>query len=130
MLTERSTLRSIIVVGVVAAIGTQAFAADIKAGKDAFSAQCTLCHSAEAGDGGGAQGPLLVNLFGRAAATADREFPYTQALKDSKLVWDAATLERFLAAPADVVPGTAMATPVPQKADRDNIVAYFESLKK
>lgn len=34
-------------------------AADSNAGKTFFSQQCALCHSAEPGDNGGAQGPQL-----------------------------------------------------------------------
>lgn len=96
------------------------------AGKTFFRQQCALCHSAEANDNGGAQGPSLQGVFGRAAATG--AFSYTQALKDSKLSWDASTLDRFLAAPTTVVPGSAMVVPVTNAADRANVVAYFNAL--
>jgi glucose/arabinose dehydrogenase len=86
-----------------------------------------VCHTAESGDSGGAQGPSLIGVLGRPAATAP-QFSYTQALRDSKLVWDAATLKRFLGAPAGVVPGTSMALAVPDEAERDNLMAYFQSV--
>jgi glucose/arabinose dehydrogenase/cytochrome c2 len=105
-----------------------AFGADANAGKNAFREQCALCHSAEPNDNGGAQGPDLHNVFGRQAA-GNSAFTYTQALKSSKLTWDAATLERFLAAPTTVVPGSSMVVAVPQKTDRDNMVAYFQEIK-
>lgn len=99
-------------------------AADAQAGRTFFRAQCALCHSAEANDNGGAQGPDLRGILGRAAASA-AGFGYSAALKNSGLVWNAATLERFLAAPTTVVPGSSMVIPVPQASDRENLVAYF-----
>lgn len=105
-----------------------ACAADAAAGKAYFTQVCTQCHSAEPEDGGGETGPTLFGIFGKAAGVGDEMFPYSQALKDSKLVWNAATLDRFLANPMATVPGTAMPQPVPEKKDRDNLIAYFQSL--
>jgi len=98
------------------------------AGRNFFRTQCLLCHSAEANDNGGAQGPSLAGVLGRKAA-ASPYGGYTAALKASGLTWDEATLARFLAAPTTVVPGSAMVIPVPQQADRDNLVAYFKGLR-
>ncbi len=111
-----------------AACATPALGADANAGKQFFRGQCALCHSAEPNDNGGAQGPSLSGVFGREAAAASG-FGYTKALKDAHLTWDAATLDRFLAAPTAVVPGSAMVIPVPKKEDRENVVAYFAALK-
>jgi glucose/arabinose dehydrogenase len=107
--------------------GTAAFAADANAGKSLFRQRCTICHTAETGDGGGAQGPSLIGVFGRPAA-GDPQFSYTSALRGSKLTWDAATLKRFLEAPGTVVPGTAMVLAVPDEGDRDSLIAYFQSV--
>ncbi|MGC4029935.1 MAG: PQQ-dependent sugar dehydrogenase [Steroidobacteraceae bacterium] len=98
-----------------------------QAGKAVFRAQCALCHSAEPNDNGGAQGPALQGLVGRTAGTA-AGFSYTAALRNSRLTWDPATLERFLAAPTTVVPGTAMVIPVTQATERVELVAYFSEL--
>jgi glucose/arabinose dehydrogenase/cytochrome c2 len=104
-----------------------AFAAEAGAGKSLFRERCSVCHTAESGDDGGAQGPSLIGLIGRAAASAP-QFSYTAALRDSKLTWDEATLQRFLAAPTGVVPGTSMVLAVPDGTDRDNLIAYFHSV--
>jgi glucose/arabinose dehydrogenase/cytochrome c2 len=104
-----------------------AFAADAGAGKSLFRERCSVCHTAESGDNGGAQGPSLIGVIGRAAAGAP-QFSYTAALRDSKLTWDAATLQGFLAAPTDVVPGTSMLIAVPAGTERDNLIAYFQSV--
>jgi len=105
-----------------------ATAADANAGKLLFRTQCALCHSAQHGDGGGAQGPNLEGVFTRPAATA-AGFSYTQALRNAKLTWDAATLDHFLSSPTTVVPGSAMAIAVPKQEDRDNLIAYFQAVK-
>src|SRR5687767_13211949 len=76
-------------------------------GKKYFEEQCISCHSAEAADNGGNQGPSLAGIWGKPAG-GDKAFEYTRELRESKLVWDAPTLDRFLAAPDQVVPGTAM----------------------
>jgi hypothetical protein len=102
--------------------------ANVAAGKAVFRQQCTVCHTAEPDDDGGAQGPSLIGVYGRHAGSA-ASFGYTKALQDSNLTWDAGTLDRFLASPTSVVPGTAMAVSVPDKTMRDNLIAYFESVK-
>jgi glucose/arabinose dehydrogenase/cytochrome c2 len=104
-----------------------ALAADANAGKALFRERCSICHTAESGDNGGAQGPSLIGIMGRAAASK-AQFPYTAALRDSKLTWDSATLKRFLAAPTTVVPDTSMLVAVPIESDRDNLIAYFQSV--
>jgi cytochrome c2 len=112
-------------------IGRAAYAADVGdvvAGKAYFAQMCMQCHSAEPGDGGGEIGPSLIGLFGRPAGVGDARFSYTKELKDSKLVWNPETLERFLADPATTVPGTTMPLQVPVKKDRSNVIAYFQSL--
>lgn len=101
--------------------------APANAGKNFFRAQCALCHSAEPNDGGGAQGPSLEGIFSRAAASVG-SFPFSAALRASDLSWDQATLDRFLASPTTVVPGSAMVVAVPNDTDRANVIAYFEAL--
>ncbi len=109
-------------------VATPVLGADPNAGKSVFRQQCALCHSAEPGDNGGAQGPNLNGVYGRPAAT-DPQFGYTKALKSSHLTWDAATLDRFLASPTTVVPGSAMVVAIPKDSDRANLIAYFQGVK-
>src|ERR1700733_13569694 len=104
-----------------------ALGADATAGRAFFRQQCTICHSAEPSDDGGAQGPSLIGLYGRHSAAA-AGFSYTAALRAAHLTWDAPTLNRFLASPTTVVPGSAMVVAVPNEQDRGNLVAYFQDL--
>jgi glucose/arabinose dehydrogenase/cytochrome c2 len=107
---------------------TPAFGADANAGKNYFHQQCALCHSAQPGDGGGAQGPNLDGVVGRHAAS-DAQFGYTKAMQASNLTWDPATLDRFLKSPTTVVSGSAMVIAIPKDADRANVIAYFQAVK-
>lgn len=125
-MTFRVCIASVLVFSIGAACAAEG--GDAVAGKTYFSQTCSQCHSAEAGDGGGEIGPTLFGLVGRQAGTGDTMFPYTKALKESKLVWNVEALDRFLADPPAAVPGTTMPMPVPEKKDRDNLIAYFISL--
>jgi glucose/arabinose dehydrogenase len=102
------------------------WSASIDAGRAAFRQQCALCHSAEANDGGGGDAPNLLGVFGRRAAGL-ANYPYSKALLASGLTWDAATLDRFLSAPAAVVPGSFMRVAVPEQDTRASIIAYLQA---
>jgi cytochrome c len=102
---------------------------DAAAGKTFFSQTCMQCHTADPNEGGGEIGPSLVGLIGRTAGVGDSRFVYSPALKDSKLIWNPQSLDHFLTDPAAAVPGTTMPIPVPAQKDRDNLIAYFQSLK-
>ena len=99
-------------------------AGDAAKGADAFEDRCSQCHTM----GAVSQGPNLAGIVGRKAG-ASPGFPYTAALKGAGLTWTAANLERFLAGPQALVPGTAMTVVVPGAAERANIVAYLASQK-
>jgi len=118
---------SAIVLAALACATPAAFAADANAGKTYFHQQCALCHSAQPGDNGGAQGPNLNGVFGRHCAS-DARFGYTTAMQEANLTWDTATLDRFLTSPTTVVPGSAMVVPIASDTDRPNVIAYFASI--
>src|SRR5277367_3987424 len=100
---------TIVTVGLVAGSSaltatTPALGADAAAGKTLFRQQCSVCHTAEPADSGGAQGPSLIGMYGRHAASATG-FSYTAAMQAANLTWDAPTLQQFLASPTKMVPG-------------------------
>jgi cytochrome c len=88
-------------------------------------AECSLCHSAEPDDGAGGMGPPLHRLIGKAAASIDKNFPYSPALRASGLKWDAASLDRFLTDPSKLVPGTSMPIVVADGAARADLIAFL-----
>jgi glucose/arabinose dehydrogenase/cytochrome c2 len=126
-------MRKLLVLGLHAAAclaaALPAFSADAVAGKALFRQRCSICHTAEAGDQGGAQGPSLAGIFGRASA-GDPQFSYSAALRSAHLTWDETTLSRFLLSPTSVVPGTTMVVAVPDPKERGDLIAYFQSLAK
>src|SRR5258708_25150164 len=98
-------------------------ASDVQAGAAIFKSRCAVCHTTGSG---GAQGPGLAGVLGRKAASA--AFGYSKALRESGLTWDAAMLDRYLAAPGKLVAGRRMVLTVPSAADRGKLIAYFATL--
>ncbi|MDQ2988568.1 MAG: cytochrome c family protein, partial [Pseudomonadota bacterium] len=86
-------------------------------------ARCAACHSFNFDR----TGPRHCDLFGRRAGSV-ASFEYSKAMKNSKIVWNAKTLDRFLANPTKVVPGTSMTyAGVPDKAERAALIAYLKA---
>ncbi len=95
-------------------------APDVAHGEQVY-ARCLACH-ALASD---RVGPRHCGLLGRRAGTVPG-FAYSPAMKRSKLTWDEKTLDRFLAKPLKVVPGTSMTYDgVPDAKDRRDLIAYL-----
>jgi cytochrome c len=96
---------------------------DAKRGAQAF-AQCAACHSVAPGEH--LTGPSLAHVWNRKAAGAEGFQRYSDALSKSGLVWNAATLEKWLANPAALVPGTSMTFPgVKDEKARQDVIAYL-----
>jgi cytochrome c len=101
----------------------RAAAADIAAGQTEFN-KCKICHTVESG-GRNTVGPNLHGVFGRKAGTADK-FTYSEAMKNSGIVWDDQTLAKYLRSPREVVPGGKMAFPGIKDDDQiANLLAYL-----
>lgn len=102
-------------------------AADVQAGQAVFKSQCGICHSVQ--QGRNLNGPSLDGIVGRKAGTASG-FGYSAANRNSGLTWDAVTLDRYLIAPRQAVPGTLMSYQGLKDPDkRTNLIAYLATLK-
>jgi cytochrome c len=90
--------------------------------------RCFACHSIDPSEKSMLQGPTLYRIMGRPAA-AIPGFVYSDAMRRKGadgLVWDAATLDRYIADPEGLVPGTAMsAPPLRDEQERADLLAYL-----
>ena len=115
--------------------GDRALAQDSQAGdpvrgKTYFQQNCAICHADALGAGNTAivkQGPSLVGVLGRPAGSSPG-FSYTKAMIGAELNWDATTLDRFLTAPAALIPGTTMPIAIANPGDRRDVIAYLATL--
>jgi cytochrome c len=98
-------------------------APDAVRGKEAFKKRCGWSHDLDRTK----EGPMLRKIFGhRSGSTAG--FPYSDAVKSSRLTWDEQALDKWLEDPEKLIPNNDMAARVPDAADRANIIAYLKSL--
>ncbi len=102
-------------------------AADPTAGQAVFKTQCGVCHAVVQGKN--MVGPSLFGLAGRKSGTVEG-FRYSTANKTAEIVWSAATLDKYLQAPREVVPGTTMTyAGLKDETKRADLIAYLETLK-
>ena len=107
--------------------GQQAAGGTALAAAPAAFTPCSGCHSVEPGRN--LLGPSLHGVAGRKAG-AVAGFSYSPAMAAAGLRWNAATLDKFLAAPQTVVPGTRMSfTGISDPARRKAAVDYLATLK-
>jgi cytochrome c len=101
-------------------------AADPAKGETLFKQRCSACHSVVE-DTGPRPAPSLKGVVGRKAA-ANPTFKYSPALKGANLTWTSANLDKFLANPAGMVPGTFMVISVPNADERGDVLAYLAQI--
>jgi cytochrome c len=102
-------------------------AGDPGAGQKVFASHCATCHATEAGQN--KIGPSLAGILGSKSGTVPG-FNFSPAMKNAGITWDDAELDKFLANPAGDVHGTKMFVNLPSESDRQNVIAYLETLKK
>lgn len=103
------------------ALGAAADASAPLRGEQVYQ-RCIGCHSIDANRAG----PRHCGLFGRRAGSEPGFDGYSDALRRSGLVWSDRTLDRFLAAPAQAVPGTAMGyAGIADARERADLIAYL-----
>jgi len=90
-------------------------------GREVYS-RCLACHSIDAN----LVGPKHRGLFGRKAGSLP-DFDYSPALKRSGIVWDEASLDRWIQDPNKLVPGNKMFVRlVPDQRQRADLIAYLK----
>jgi cytochrome c len=104
-----------------------AHAQDAAAGARVFRSQCSICHSPQPGRN--IIGPSLFGVVGRHSGIIP-DFHYSSANRASGLVWTPPILDKYLAAPRDLVPGTLMSYPgLKDEHARNDLIAYLASLR-
>ena len=90
-----------------------------------FNNACRTCHTLK--DGDNRLGPNLHGIIGRKSGSLSG-YGYSQSMAKSDVVWDKATLDRFIADPNAVVRGHKMQPYgwISSAEDRAKIIAYLE----
>ncbi len=123
----RLSILSGIVFAWISGLCLPAYAQDAVAGARIFQSQCSICHSPQPGRN--VVGPSLFGVVGRHSGVIPN-FRYSTANQSSGLVWTPPTLDRYLTAPRQVVPGTLMSYPgLKDDRERGDLIAYLASLR-
>lgn len=88
--------------------------------KALFEKRCGGCHAIDRDK----EGPRLGGVYGRTAGSVD-SFEYSDALKASGIVWNAETLDKWLAGPDRLVPNNNMSFHVENGGERRDIIDYL-----
>jgi cytochrome c len=98
-------------------------AGDAQRGEQTYEARCGGCHAVATDR----VGPRHAGVFGRRVGSVPG-FDYSQALRNSKLVWDAALLERWLTDPEGTIAGQRMGFRLGDAQARADVIAYLATL--
>ena len=93
---------------------------DPQRGKELFEKRCGGCHSLDKDK----EGPRLGNVFGRKAGTI-ATFKYSDSLKSAQVVWNAASLDKWLIDTDSVVQDNDMDFHVPKADERADIIQFL-----
>jgi cytochrome c len=97
---------------------------DVGLGERQFARKCSICHTLTP-DGANRAGPTLYDVFGRRAGTLPG-YIYSEALKNSDIIWDEDTIGRLFGdGPQEVVPGTKMPLQKMTNAEERNALIAF-----
>jgi cytochrome c len=99
-------------------------AGDAQRGEQVYESRCGGCHAVESDR----VGPRHAGVFGRRAGSV-KGYDYSDALAKSRVVWNEATLTRWLTDPEALIPGQRMGYRLGDAAERDDVVAYLRTLK-
>ncbi|HEU0198840.1 MAG TPA: cytochrome c family protein [Burkholderiaceae bacterium] len=93
---------------------------------EAIYERCVACHSLDRNR----TGPKHCGLLGRRAGSLS-DFEYSPAMRAAGIVWNERTLDRFLAAPTKVVPGTSMGyAGIDDPRERADLIAWLREASR
>jgi cytochrome c2 len=119
--------KSLVLAGAITvSMVVQSQAQDVANGEHLFRNDCGICHSPQPGRN--LIGPSLFNVINRHSGQL-ADYRYSDANRQSGLTWNLATLDRYLTAPRELVPGTKMTYPgMKDEKQRADLIAYLATL--
>jgi cytochrome c len=88
-----------------------------------YTAKCSACHSVDEHR----VGPAHAGVVGRRAGKA-KDYDYSDALANSKIVWSTSKLQAWLTDPEKLIPGQRMGYRLSKPQERADVVAYLATL--
>lgn len=124
----RTLMKTLPLAAALIALAGLAHAQDIADGQKSFG-KCRACHAIGEKAKNGV-GPMLNGLFGRKAGTIEG-FKYSDANKNSGVVWDEKTFATYIKDPKAFMPGNRMAF-IGIKNDKEiaNLIAFLKQYDK
>lgn len=100
---------------------------DADRGSLIYKDACSQCHQLNPGHN--KKGPQLMNVYGAHAASL-KDYEYSDALRASDWVWDAKTLDPYIADATKTLPNSKMLSdPMPDAKERADVIAYLSTLR-
>lgn len=113
---------------VLAASVSSASAQDPAAGEQVFK-QCQVCHDKLGPGAKNKVGPVLNGLFGRHSGTVEG-FSYSDANKNSGIIWDETVFREYIKDPRAKIPGTKMIfAGIKEDQKITDLIAYLKQFK-
>ena len=126
-MTRSPTTAGLVLINVLLMSSPALAAGDPAVGEKVFASHCAVCHATTPGEN--KIGPSLAGIVGSKSGTVPG-FDFSPAMKNANVTWDDANLDKFLENPAGFIHGTKMFVNLPSETDRQNVIAYLNTLKK
>jgi len=124
----RYLLKTLPLAAALIALAGPVYAQDIADGQKSFN-KCRACHTVGENAKNGV-GPLLNGIFGRKAGTVDG-FKYSDANKNSGIVWDEKNFATYIKDPKAFMPGNRMAfLGIKNDTEIANLTAFLKQYDK
>jgi cytochrome c len=116
-------IRLLLAVAALVLLPLSASAGDAARGEQLWR-KCASCHTLES-NGRNRAGPRLHGVFGRVAGSVP-DYKYSDALKNSGIIWTDQTLDAYIKDAEAFVPGTKMYGGLSQDADRADLLTFLK----
>jgi cytochrome c len=88
-----------------------------------FERRCVGCHALAQNR----EGPRLQEVYGRVAGSV-ADFAYSPGLRKARIVWDQASLDKWLLDPDAFIPGNEMDFQVSKPEERQDLIAFLRQI--